>query len=114
MFQLLVFCTLVHLLGGEVSYGPLLCGLAIRTGGGSRAGVTAGAGPLVKVIPVFLHHGRRCLGLIAAINVGFNLLAPWLLIAYVLFVPYDHRRRRSSVRGPNGSASSRRRPRTAR
>jgi hypothetical protein len=39
--------------------------------------------PIARVIPMIFGIGL-VLGIIAAIVVGFNLLAPWLLIAYVL------------------------------
>ncbi len=41
--------------------------------------------PLGKAIPMLYGIGFL-FGLIAAITVGFNLLAPWLLMAYALFV----------------------------
>jgi hypothetical protein len=69
-----------------ISYGPeLLLIIAIRTGRTEivRA-VTAVSERSNPAIPVFYFSGAL-LGLIAAINLGLNLLAPWLVIAYVLF-----------------------------
>lgn len=88
MFQLLVFLHIAVVFSAvSISYGPqLLLALAIRTGRVEVVrGVTAAAGPLVIAIPVLYITGGL-FGLFAAINTGFNLLAPWLLIAYVLFV----------------------------
>ncbi len=87
MFQLLVFGHIVLVFSAvSASYGPLLLlALAIRSGKVETVrGVTAAAGPLTKTIPI-LYVAGGFLGLCAAINIGFNLLAPWLLIAYVLF-----------------------------
>ena len=88
MFQLLVFAHIALVFSAvSISYGPqLLLGLAIRTGRVEVVrGVTAAAGPLVIAIPI-LYIAGGLFGLIAAINSGINLLAPWLVIAYVLFV----------------------------
>jgi hypothetical protein len=41
--------------------------------------------PIARIIPMIFGVGLL-LGIIAAIVVGFNLLAPWLLIAYVLSI----------------------------
>jgi len=43
------------------------------------------AQPLEKAIPIVYGIGFL-LGIVAAIVASFNLLAPWLLIAYVLFI----------------------------
>jgi hypothetical protein len=69
-----------------ISYGPaLLADLAYRSGSVSTLrGVALASAPIARLIPVFYVLGGL-LGLVTAINVGYNLLAPWLLIAYVLF-----------------------------
>jgi hypothetical protein len=69
-----------------ISYGPaFLADLAYRSGRVSTLrGVALAAAPLGRFIPVFYFAGGL-LGLVTAINFGYNLLAPWLLIAYVLF-----------------------------
>ncbi|HTP07176.1 MAG TPA: DUF2269 family protein [Anaerolineae bacterium] len=51
---------------------------AIRT-------IFAAAKPLEKAIPMAYGIGFL-LGIVAAIVASFNLLAPWLLISYVLFI----------------------------
>ena len=51
---------------------------AIRT-------IFGAAKPLVKAIPMAYGIGFL-LGIVAAIVASFNLLAPWLLISYVLFI----------------------------
>jgi hypothetical protein len=51
---------------------------AIRTVFGTLA-------PIARLIPMLFGVGML-LGIIAAIVVGFNLLAPWLLIAYALSI----------------------------
>jgi hypothetical protein len=69
-----------------ISYGPeLLLIIAIRTGRTETVrAVTAVSERSNPAIPVF-YFGGGLLGLIAAIKLGLNLLAPWLVIAYVLF-----------------------------
>jgi len=47
-------------------------------------GVAIASKPIGVAIPIFFISGGL-LGLLTAINVGYNLLAPWLVIAYVLF-----------------------------
>ena len=51
---------------------------AIRT-------VFGAARPIVKAIPMVYGIGFL-LGIVAAVVASFNLLAPWLLISYVLFI----------------------------
>jgi uncharacterized membrane protein len=69
-----------------VSYGPSLLGdLAYRSGRVEAVrGVALASRRLGPLIPVFYVTGG-VFGLLTAINFGFNLLAPWLVIAYVLF-----------------------------
>ena len=69
-----------------ISYGPaLLVDLAFRSGRvGTLRGVALAAQPISRAIPPFYVVGGL-FGLVTAINFGYNLLAPWLLIAYVLF-----------------------------
>ena len=69
-----------------VSYGPgLLADLAYRSGRVEAVrGVALAGHRLGPIIPVLYVTGG-IFGLLTAINFGFNLLAPWLVIAYVLF-----------------------------
>lgn len=69
-----------------LSYGPaFLADRAYRTGQvAALRGVAVAAQPVGALIPVFYVVGGL-LGLWTAINFGYNLLAPWLVIAYVLF-----------------------------
>ena len=69
-----------------ISYGPaFLVDRAYRSGRVAMLrGVAAAAVPIGRFIPVFYVVGGL-LGLVTAINFGYNLLAPWLLIAYALF-----------------------------
>ena len=69
-----------------ISYGPaLLTELAYRSGRvATLRGVALASAPIARLIPVFYITGGL-FGLWTAINFGYNLLAPWLLIAYVLF-----------------------------
>lgn len=70
-----------------VSYGGVIFFLvALRTGDTQRVrAMTASAKPIARAIPI-LYVAGGALGLLAAIVTGYNLLAPWLIIAYVLFV----------------------------
>ena len=69
-----------------ISYGPnLLAELAYRSGRvETLRGVAMASGRLGPFIPVAYVTGG-IFGLLTAINFGFNLLAPWLVIAYLLF-----------------------------
>jgi len=69
-----------------ISFGPaFLVELAYRSGRvAALRGVVVAAQPFGPVIPVLYVTGGL-LGLVTAINFGYNLLAPWLVIAYVLF-----------------------------
>jgi hypothetical protein len=69
-----------------ISYGPaLLTELAYRSGSvATLRGVALASAPIGRLIPVFYIVGGL-FGLWTAINFGYNLLAPWLLIAYALF-----------------------------
>jgi hypothetical protein len=70
-----------------VSYGPTaLLFLALRSGRTEAIrAVTVAAIPVKRVIPPLYGLGAL-FGFVAAIVSGVNLLAPWLLIAYVLFI----------------------------
>lgn len=69
-----------------ISYGPaLLTELAYRSGRVEAVrGVALASQRLGPLIPVLYVTGG-IFGLLTAINFGFNLLAPWLVIAYLLF-----------------------------
>ena len=70
-----------------LSYGAeLLFLVALRSGltQNVRAVIVA-VTPTVRFIPVFYGLGAL-FGVLTAIAAGFNLFAPWLLIAYVLFI----------------------------
>jgi hypothetical protein len=69
-----------------ISFGPaFLVELAYRSGRvGTLRGAAAAAQPFGPVIPILYVLGGL-LGLVTAINFGYNLLAPWLVIAYILF-----------------------------
>jgi hypothetical protein len=85
--SLIVFLHVVFMFTAvAISYGPeLLLIIAIRTGRTEMVrAVTAVSERSNPGIPVF-YLGGGLLGLIAAINLGYNLLAPWLIMAYVLF-----------------------------
>ena len=85
---LLVFLHISSMfIGVMLSFGPssiFLAALRSRRTESVRA-VTIAVRPVVRAIPVVYGLGAL-FGLLAAINIGYNLLAPWLLIAYVLFV----------------------------
>lgn len=68
-----------------ISYGPeLLLILAIRTRRVETIRAVVGVTERMQVaIPVFYFTGAG-LGLLAAIKIGYPLLTPWLVIAYVL------------------------------
>jgi uncharacterized membrane protein len=70
-----------------ISYGPVLMFvLALQSGRTERLrAVTVAVQPVTRLIPVFYGLGALA-GLAAALVIGFNLLAPWLVISYVLFV----------------------------
>jgi uncharacterized membrane protein len=70
-----------------VSFGPsLLMQIAERSGQTALVrGVTLASKPVGVAIPI-LYVSGGIFGLLTAINVGYNLLAPWLVIAYVLFL----------------------------
>ena len=70
-----------------ISFGPaLIMRLAERSGQMALVrGVALASKPIGPAIPIlFISSG--IFGLLTAINVGYNLLAPWLVIAYVLFL----------------------------
>ena len=69
-----------------ISYGPaLLFQLAARTGQVAPIRALSVATALAIWIPILFVVGGL-FGLATAINFGTNLLAPWLVIAYVLWV----------------------------
>jgi MFS family permease len=70
-----------------ISLGPALV-MRIAEQSGQMAlvrGVALASKPLGPAIPIAFISGG-IFGLLTAINVGYNLLAPWLVIAYVLFL----------------------------
>jgi hypothetical protein len=69
-----------------ISFGPgFLVEMAYRSGRVAIVrGVAVAGQPLGPLIPVLYVVGGL-LGLVTAITFGYNLLAPWLLIAYALF-----------------------------
>src|SRR6476660_9732294 len=70
-----------------VSYGGVFFFIvALRSGNTQPVrAMTSTAKQTARVIPI-LYVGGGVFGLLAAIIAGYNLLAPWLIIAYVLFV----------------------------
>jgi hypothetical protein len=70
-----------------ISFGPtLVMRIAERSGQMALVrGVALASKPIGVAIPVLFISGG-IFGLLTAINVGYNLLAPWLIIAYVLFL----------------------------
>ena len=68
------------------SYGPdILMRFAYVSGQvATIRGVHAASARLGPAVPV-LYLSAGLFGLLTAINFGFDLLAPWLIIAYVLF-----------------------------
>jgi hypothetical protein len=69
-----------------VSFGPaIVLLLAVRTGQVATVrGVALAMRPLGRFIPILFVTGGL-FGLLTGINLAYNLLAPWLVIAYVLF-----------------------------
>jgi uncharacterized membrane protein len=70
-----------------VSFGPsLVMRLAERSGQVALVrGVALASKPIGPAIPI-LYVSGGIFGLLTALNVGYNLLAPWLVIAYLLFL----------------------------
>ena len=70
-----------------ISFGPaLVMQIAERSGQMALVrGVAMASKPIGPAIPIFFISGG-VFGLLTAINVGYNLLAPWLVIAYLLFL----------------------------
>jgi len=70
-----------------ISFGPaLVMRIAERSGQMALVrGVALASKPIGPAIPIAFISGG-IFGLLTAINVGYNLLAPWLVIAYVLFL----------------------------
>jgi len=84
MFVLL-FLHITTMIGAIiVSFGSgLVMALARRTGQVSAVrGVAAATQPVGRAIPI-LYVAGGLLGLLTAIAFGYNLLAPWLVIAYL-------------------------------
>jgi uncharacterized membrane protein len=70
-----------------ISLGPALV-MRIAEQSGQMAlvrGVALASKPIEPAIPILFISGG-IFGLLTAINVGYNLLAPWLVIAYLLFL----------------------------
>jgi hypothetical protein len=69
-----------------ISFGPaFLVELAYRSGRiAPLRGLALAAVPVGPLIPILYVLGGL-LGLLTAFNFGYNLLAPWLVIAYLLF-----------------------------
>ena len=84
----LLFLHITTMIGAVAfSYGPgtvLFLTVRTRQYAVARALILATA-PIERLLPAFYVVGGL-FGLATAINFGFNLLAPWLVIAYVLFV----------------------------
>src|SRR5215210_3725740 len=74
-------------IGVTLSYGPpLLFLIALRIGRTENVrSVLVAVRPVIRLIPIVYGLGAL-FGVLAAVNLGYNLFAPWLLIAYVLFV----------------------------
>jgi hypothetical protein len=83
---LLFFHISLMFAGITISFGPaIVMRIAERSGQmGLVRGVALASKPIDVAIPIFFASGG-IFGLLAAINVGYNLFAPWLVIAYVLF-----------------------------
>ena len=73
--------------GITISIGPgLVMRIAERSGQMALVrGVALASKPIGPAIPIFFITAG-IFGLLTAINVGYNLLAPWLVIAYALFL----------------------------
>ena len=88
LFGILVFVHISLMFAAvAISYGPtLLFLIALRRGRveGLRA-VGMAVQPVTRAIPIVYGLGALT-GVGAALVGGFNLLAPWLLISYVIFV----------------------------
>jgi uncharacterized membrane protein len=88
MFLLLVFLHVATMfIAVAASYGPTaMFLLAVRSNRVESVNAVGRAvGPVVRWIPVLFGVGAL-FGVLAALVVGYNLLAPWLVISYVLFV----------------------------
>ena len=88
MFGLLVFAHITAMFFAVLmSYGPtlmFLLALRSRRTENVRA-VGIAVRPIVRAIPVVYGVGAL-FGVLAALTGGYNLLSPWLVISYVLFV----------------------------
>jgi hypothetical protein len=113
MFILLYLHIAVMFLAIALHTGPqLLAWIAVRWGPeGSVTGVAGAYGRLARVIPVLFISGGL-LGLLTGLQFHYDLLAPWLIIAYIGFAIaaiYASRMSAPTVVGlasPNGSSVS--------
>jgi uncharacterized membrane protein len=73
--------------GIAITIGPaLVMRMAERSGQMALVrGVALASKPIGPAIPI-LFISAGIFGLLTAVNVGYNLLAPWLVIAYALFL----------------------------
>jgi hypothetical protein len=88
LFLLIVFLHVATMFTAvALAYGGVLFFLiALRSGNvPGLISMATGSKAVERVIPVLFLAGA-VFGLLAAINGGFNLLAPWLIIAYALFI----------------------------
>ena len=88
MFLLLVFLHIAFMFTAvALTYGPeilLLIGVRANRAESVRA-VTTSTRPIAMVVPILYGLGG-IFGLAAGLVAGYNLLAPWLLIAYAVFI----------------------------
>ena len=70
-----------------ISYGPtLMFMLALQSNKVENVrAVGRAVQPIVRFIPV-AYAAAAVFGVAAALTIGYNLLAPWLVISYVIFV----------------------------
>jgi len=118
VFLFLVFLHIATMIAAvAISYGPLaVVRLAARSDRAENVrGVVASGAPLGLAIPVLYVLGGL-LGLAAAFSSGVNLLAPWLVIAYALWLvamvigarltaPWVERVGEAAVAAPDGPIS---------
>ncbi len=119
MSLFLVFLHILFMFSAvAISYGPLtIVTLALRGGRTETLrAVTSGAKTLAVAIPILYVIGGA-LGLVAAISSSVNLLAGWLVIAYILFAflmgigatligPWIERLATASAAAPDGPFSA--------
>ena len=88
LFLLLVFLHIATMFAAvALTYGPETIILFSFRADNSSAlrGILIATRPLARLVPMLFGLGG-ILGLLAAIVSGYNLLAPWLLIAYAVFI----------------------------